>query len=91
MFSMSMTIGAMPATRASAAAVSQVVQPRLDAPETTKRTGFAPPPAPAKACTASIARTADFAIGNSNGHSRSPVLRYSLKVKAMSASSLRPS
>ena len=37
MFSTSMTMGAMATTRLSAAAVSQVVQPRLEAPETTKR------------------------------------------------------
>ena len=32
MFNMSMTIGAMAATRGSTAPVSHVVQPRLDAP-----------------------------------------------------------
>ena len=51
--SMSMTRGAMACTRGSTAALSQVVQPRLEAPETTNRSMFWLNSFRASACTAS--------------------------------------
>ncbi len=70
-----MTIGAIARTRASAAAVSHVVQPRLDAPETMKlSTGRFHSLAP-NACSASIALTTLFTIGKSRGQFSSPVFR----------------
>src|SRR5438093_3915741 len=89
--SISMTAGAIAITRWSTAAVVHVVQPRFDAPETTKRaTRFAPPSADAvNAVTASIARTALFVIGRRAGHFSSPVRRYLFHVYAMKSSSER--
>ena len=49
--SMSITRGAMARTRGSTAALSHVVQPRFDAPETTKRSIFCPNSFCANACT----------------------------------------
>ena len=74
---MSMTAGAMAMTRRSTAAVVHVVQPRLDAPETTNRATFCPPPSGAAAnwVIASIARTALLVIGRRAGHFSSPVRR----------------
>ena len=69
----------MAMTRLSTAAVAQVVQPRFDAPETTKlATLCAPPPrwTPRTAVMASIARTALLVIGSRAGQFSSPVRRY---------------
>ena len=49
------------------APVSHVVQPRLDAPVTTKLRSSLRTVCRANSCTASMARTALFTIGNSNG------------------------
>ena len=88
---MSITAGAIATTRVSTAAVVQVVQPRFDPPETTKRfTGSAPPSALADhAVTASIARTAALVIGSRSGHFSSPVRRNLSHVYAIRSSSLR--
>ena len=76
MFSMSMTIGAMAFTRASTAPVSQVVQPRFDAPATTNFSIFWLNSFCANACTVSMPRMAPLTIGKSSGQVSSPVLRY---------------
>ena len=76
-FSRSITAGAMATTRRSTAAVVHVVQPRLEAPATTKRVTSLPPPSAdaVNAVTASIARTALLVIGRRAGHFSSPVRR----------------
>ncbi len=72
-----MTAGAMAITRRSTAAVVQVVHPRFEKPDTTKRRTGCPPPAAeeVKAVTASIARTALLVIGSRAGQRSSPVSR----------------
>src|SRR5687767_4083120 len=86
-----MTAGAIAITRRSTAAVAHVVQPRFEAPETTKRFTACAPPAgdAANAVTASIARTALFVIGRRAGHFSSPVRRNLSQVYAMKSSSDR--
>jgi hypothetical protein len=76
--SRSITAGASATTRRSTAAVAHAVQPRFEAPDTTKRVTRVDPPAAdaANAVTASMARTALFVIGRRAGHFSSPVLRY---------------
>jgi len=91
MFNISKTIGAMAFTRGSIAPVSQVVQPRFEAPETTNRSIFLPNSFWVTACTTSIPRVAALTIGKSSGQVASPVRTYCSKVYAISASSLRPS
>ena len=80
--SRSITAGAIATTRVSTAAVVHVVQPRFEAPETTKRpTRWLPPSADAaNAVTASIARTALLVIGRRAGHCSSPVRRNLFQV-----------
>ena len=75
MFSVSITIGAMARTRGSAAPVSHVVQPRFDAPETTKPFTSAFHSSFENACKASIALTRLLVIGNKRGQSLSFVSR----------------
>src|SRR4029450_10225944 len=89
--SMSITAGTMAMTRLSTAAVVHVVQPRLDAPDTTNRATLALPPSALAAnwVKASIARTALLVIGNRAGHFSSPVRRYLSQVWAMRSSSVR--
>ena len=72
-----MTAGAIAMTRRSTAAVVHVVQPRFEAPDTTKRCTARPPPAgeAVNAVTASIARTALLVIGSRAGQRSSPVRR----------------
>ena len=62
-------VGAMAITRRSTAAAAQVVQPRFDAPETTKRATLLPPPSglAANCVMASMARTALLVIGSRAG------------------------
>ena len=74
-FSTSITMGTMPITRSSRAAVSQVVQPRLEPPATTKRSTLRSPPASVAitALTVSIARTALFTIAPRGSQRASPV------------------
>ena len=67
--------GAIAMTRRSEAPVSQVVQPRFDAPVTTKRDGTGFDSSLAQACTASIARTALLTIGKRRGQFGSLVSR----------------
>src|ERR1035441_5839508 len=76
-FSTSITVGIIATTRLSAAAVVQVVQPRLDPPATTNPSTFTLPPSalPQKAVTVSRARTAALVIGSRAGHLGSPVRR----------------
>jgi hypothetical protein len=71
MFSTSMTSGAMATTRGSAAAVVQVVQPRFEAPPTTKVSTLMRPAASLeqKAVTVSMARTAALVMGRRISHS----------------------
>src|SRR5215216_551796 len=79
----------MPATRLSAAAVSQLVQPRLLAPVTTNFVTGVFHSFVVYSPMASIALTALLVIGKSKGQLASPVSRYLTKVCAISASSLR--
>jgi hypothetical protein len=76
MFSMSMAIGAIATTRVSTAAVSQLVRPRFDSPETTKRSIRWSNSCSAKLWRASMARRALFTIGNSSGHVGSLLFKY---------------
>ena len=66
-----------------------MVQPRLLAPETTKCLISGLLFFLAHSVVASMARTADLAIGNRRGQERSLVLRYWIKVSTIRASSLR--
>ena len=59
-----MTAGAMAMTRLSTAAVVHVVQPRLDAPETTNRATFCPPPSGAAANCGDRVHRAHRALGH---------------------------
>ena len=71
-----MTMGAMAITRESIAPVSQVVQPRLEPPATTKRAMFAMSSRPLESSSsASIARTALFTMAPRGSHSALPVSR----------------
>ena len=70
-----MTVGAMAITRLSTAPVSQVVQPRFEAPATTNCLSSPLPRSLAQACTASIARIALLTIGKSSGQFLSFVSR----------------
>src|SRR5450759_2149474 len=84
-------MGAMAITRGSTSATDQVVQPRFDAPATTK---FFTVTAPSgnfarKSVTASMARTAALVMGRRAGQRSSPVRRYLSQVYAMMASSVR--
>ena len=91
MLSVSITSGAIAFTRGSEAPVSQVVQPRFDAPETTKFLISCCHSAWACACSASIAFTRLLTIGNNRGQLSSPVSRYRTNVSAIRASSFLPS
>jgi len=62
-----LVMGAMATTRLSLAPVSQVVHPRLEAPDTTKRFRLWCRLVLEISCTASIARTALFTMGKSKG------------------------
>src|SRR3954465_15269227 len=86
-----MTIGTIATTRLSTAAVVHMVQPRFEAPETTKESTFTLPPASEaqKAVMVSMAFTALFVIGNRAGHFSSPVRKNLSQVYAMIASSER--
>src|ERR1051325_10397457 len=90
MLSVSITMGAMATTRGSTAAVVQVVQPRLEAPETTKVfTVKGVGSLARKSVTASMARTAAFVIGRRAGQKSSPVRRKRSHVYAIRESSVR--
>lgn len=80
MFNTSITMGAHPRTRGSAAAVSHVVQPRFEAPVRKKRSTFFESFSAVNACTASIPRIAARVMGRSAGQVSSFVSRYCLKV-----------
>ena len=86
-----MTIGMIATTRWSTAAVLHVVQPRLEAPVTTKRFTFTSPPfrVAIKSVTVSRARTAALVIGSRSGHFSSPVFKNLSHEYAMMASSER--
>gem|GEM_PF-5864189 len=90
MFRMSITIGAKPDTRESTAEVSQVVQPRLEAPVTVKVSSSSDHSRLANSWAASMPRTALLTIGSNSGHSASLVRRYSWNVWAIASSSNRP-
>jgi hypothetical protein len=72
-----MTMGTTETTRRSTAAVDQAVQPRLEAPVTTKVSTVARPPSglARNAVTASMARTAALVMGSRAGQRSSPVRR----------------
>ena len=73
-----MTIGTIATTRRSTAAVVHEVQPRFDAPATTKCRPWPrrrPPGCAQNAVTASIARTTALVIGRRAGQRSSPVRR----------------
>jgi hypothetical protein len=92
MFRVSITIGAMARTRGSpVAAVSQVVQPRFDPPETMKSLTGTFHSSLVNACKASIALTTLLTIGNKSGQLSSLSFRYRTNVSAISASSFLPS
>src|SRR5262245_45357375 len=86
-----MTMGTMATTRLSTAPVSQVVQPRLDPPATTKDfTSTLPPLSLAsRAVTVSIARTALFTMGSRGIHVGSPVSMNLTQPSASKSSSDR--
>ena len=86
---MSITAGAMATTRGSTAAVSQVVQPRFDPPETTNLRSSGNPCSRTASWVASMARTADLVIGNCAAHCGSPVWSDSRHDRATRSSSLR--
>jgi hypothetical protein len=71
-----MTIGTMPTTRLSTAPTSQVVQPRLEPPATTKPSIFSLPSESLamNSCTAVIAAVPLFTIGRRSSWSGSRVL-----------------
>ena len=79
---MSMTMGTIATTRLSAAAVVQVVQPRLDPPATTNLSTWTLPPAGVAQndVTVSMARTAALVIGMCSGQVSSPVFKYFTQV-----------
>src|ERR1051326_8357032 len=90
-FKRSITIGTIPMTRLSTAAVVHVVHPRFEPPATTKESILNSPPSllPLKAVTVSIPRTALLVIGRRVGQRSSPVRRYLSQQYAMRASSDR--
>ena len=77
-------------TRLSDAPVSQVVQPRLDAPVTTNPFTDEPHSCVASCSIASIALTALFVMGNNSGQRLSPVASWNRKVSVIRSSSFRP-
>jgi len=68
-------MGAVAITRLSATAVSQLVQPRFDAPVMTKPSTGVFHSAAANSSMASMAFTALLTMGKSSGHVSSPVSR----------------
>ncbi len=79
MLKVSITMGMMARMRSSVAAVSQVVQPRFEAPVTTKSSIWIDPASSVlrNACVASIAAMADFTIAvcTTQSGSRSSIAR----------------
>jgi len=73
-------MGAMPTTLLSTSPVNHVVQPRFEAPATTKLSILVPQSRSENCWSASIARTAALVMGYSAGQVVSPVSRYLLNV-----------